>query len=338
MRPSFHPRLVNGPFEDPALFVEFLFEKRALLFDVGEIQALSPRRVLAVSDLFVSHTHMDHFMGFDRLVRISLGREKRLRAFGPPGFIAQVGHKLASYTWNLVENYDSDFTVVAAEIGPGGLKTAEFHTRAGFRQESTGTVEVSDGVILDEEAFRVRTAVLDHKIPCLAFSLEEKSHLNIWKNRLDEMGFPVGAWLRELKEAVRREVPDDSLFRVWWREGGEVREVRIPLGELRSRVVRVVAGQKITYVVDTVYHAENARRIVDLARGSDVLFIESTFLQEDREHAAAKYHLTAHQAGLLAREAGVKRLVPFHFSPKYAGQEERLRQEAQAAFESGGGS
>jgi ribonuclease Z len=332
MRPSFHSRLVNDPFEDPALFVQFLFEKRALLFDVGEIPALSPRSVLAVCDICVSHTHMDHFMGFDRIVRICLGRDKRLRAFGPPGFIAQVGHKLAAYTWNLVENYDTDFTVVAAEIGPDGMKTAEFHTRTGFEQEATATAEVSEGVILDEEAFRIRTAVLDHKIPCLAYSLEEKSHINIWKNRLDEMGLPVGPWLRELKEAVRREAPDDFTFRIERREAGAEREVQVPLGVLKERVVRIVPGQKITYVVDTVYHEENARRIVELARGSDVLFIEATFLQEDAHHAATKYHLTAHQAGLLAREAGVKRLVPFHFSPKYAGKEAHLVEEAQAAF------
>jgi len=36
----------------------------------------------------------------------------------------------------------------------------------------------------------------------------------------------------------------------------------------------------------------------------------------------------------LARQAGVKRLVPFHFSPRYGGEEERLRREAEDAFAS----
>lgn len=51
MRAVFHPFLVNEPFGDPALFVDFLFEHRAL----------PPKKILRVSGIFVSHCHMDHF-------------------------------------------------------------------------------------------------------------------------------------------------------------------------------------------------------------------------------------------------------------------------------------
>jgi ribonuclease Z len=69
-----------------------------------------------------------------------------------------------------------------------------------------------------------------------------------------------------------------------------------------------------------------------MARGADVLFIEACFLEKDRERAAEKYHLTAWQAGRLARLAGVKRFVLFHYSPKYRGQEECFEEEAMRAF------
>jgi hypothetical protein len=80
--------------------------------------------------------------------------------------------------------------------------------QAGFRREPVGTRQVPDGVVLDEEGLLVRAVDLDHNILCLAFSLEEKLHVNVWKNRLEEMGLSVGPWLRELKDAVLRGEPD----------------------------------------------------------------------------------------------------------------------------------
>ena len=68
------------------------------------------------------------------------------------------------------------------------------------------------------------------------------------------------------------------------------------------------------------------------ARDAEILFIEARFLERDRERAAARRHLTARQAGVLARGAGVKRVVPFHFSPRHAHEEMALRGEVEAAF------
>ncbi|SBT08315.1 hypothetical protein ACCAA_560017 [Candidatus Accumulibacter aalborgensis] len=60
MRPTFHPQLVNPPFGDPGLYVDLLFEKRALLFDLGDIRALPPGKLLRASHVFVSPTPMVH--------------------------------------------------------------------------------------------------------------------------------------------------------------------------------------------------------------------------------------------------------------------------------------
>ena len=105
MKPSFYPRLINDPFLDPGLYIPFLYEKRAIMFDIGELNTLTPRDLLKVSHVFVTHTHMDHFIGFDRLLRIFLGRDKELHLFGPSGFFEHIEGKLRGYTWNLVEEY-----------------------------------------------------------------------------------------------------------------------------------------------------------------------------------------------------------------------------------------
>lgn len=336
MKPLFHPRLVNDPFGDPGLYVDFLFERRALLFDLGDLSPLPARQLLKVTHAFVSHTHMDHFAGFDALLRLFLGREKALHLFGPPGFIDRVEHKLAGYTWNLVANYESDFLLRAIEVSPeGDAAAALFRSRTGFRRETAEAPSSPPGLLLDEDTFQVHAAFLDHQIPCLAFSLEEKFHVNVWKNGLAELGLPTGPWLRDLKSAVVRDEPSETQVTVRWHEQGTPRERRISLGELRERVLRIVPGQKIAYVTDAGYTPENAAAIVDLARGADALFIETAFTHDEERRAAEKYHLTSRQAGELARAAGVKRLIPFHFSPKHAGEEERLIREAMEAFEGG---
>jgi len=333
MTPLFQPQPVNDPFGDPAVYVDFLFERRALLFDLGDLTPLPARKILRLSHVFVSHTHMDHFAGFDRLLRLCLGRERELALYGPPGFIDQVEHKLAAYTWNLVQNYPADFTLIVAELhADQTLRRARFRCRTRFQREPLDLVPVPDGILLDEEGFVVRAVLLDHDIPCLGFALEEKLHMNVWKNRLQELGLPTGPWLKELKRLVRRQAPDDTPVRIHWRDHSGEHERMESVGPLRSEVLHIVPGQKIAYVVDAVYHAENARRIVELVRNADILFMETVFLTQDAERAATRFHLTARQAGTLARTAGVKHLVPLHFSPRYSNDPEALRREAEAAF------
>jgi ribonuclease Z len=63
-----------------------------------------------------------------------------------------------------------------------------------------------------------------------------------------------------------------------------------------------------------------------------VLYIEAYFLDKDKDRASYRYHLTAKQAGSIAREAGVGRLTVFHFSPKYIGDPEKLVSEAGEEF------
>lgn len=325
MRPSFRPELVNDPFGDPALFIDLMFEGRALLIDLGDLRALAPRKILRVSDIFVSHCHMDHFMGFDWLLRICLGRERGLRLYGPPGFLDQVAAKLAAYTWNLVHRYENDFSLTVHELTPDGtLRRAHFRVQRAFRREDADPLVSRAGVVLAEPGFCVRAVFLDHGIPCLGYALEEERHVNIWKNRLAERGLPVGPWLKALKAAVLEGAAADT-------------PIATPAGprslaELMD-CVEITPGLKLAYVTDVVYHADNAARIVELARGADWLFIECVFLDELAARAAQKKHLTAAQAGRLARAAGARNVVPFHFSPIYRRREAELRAELFAAYQ-----
>lgn len=324
--------LVNDPFGDPGVYVEFKYRREAFLFDLGNIYLLPPRKLLKIDYIFVSHTHMDHFIGFDHLLRISLGRDRRIHLYGPPNFLQNVEDKLRSYTWNLVANYTNDFELRVTEVHPEYKISRRYRCRNEFKPEGEER-EDFDGTLVQGDFFTVRAVFLDHGIPCLAFSFTENTRINIKKNALQEMGLPTGAWLLDLKRRIMNGEPDDVPVRIWWRtREGRTEEKMAPLGILRERVVKLTPGQKLSYVTDALYSEENIRRIVELAAGSELMFIEASFLHEDADTAARKCHLTAREAGTLARKAGAKRLVPFHFSPKYKGEGDVLYEEAMRAF------
>jgi len=105
----------------------------------------------------------------------------------------------------------------------------------------------------------------------------------------------------------------------------------MPLASLRD-VLTVTAGQKVVYVTDAADTAANRAAIIRLAQGADLLFIETAFAEADFALAADRAHLTTAAAGRIAREAGLRRIEPFHFSPRYAGEEARLMDEVMTAF------
>ncbi len=331
MRPLLHPSLVNGRSGDPAIFIETQFERRAILLDLGDISGLSPRKIQRLEHVFVSHAHIDHFIGFDRLLRVLVGRDKTVNVYGPAGFIGHVLHKLAAYRWNLVDRYLCDLVFIVTEIAsPREQQTARFRLKNAFAAEPLGGASVVDGLIHTEPTFRVSTAVLEHRTPSLAFAVEECAHINVWKNRLTDMRLPVGPWLRELKQAVIENRPDDHPIRVGF--GAKQAEAReMPLGALRAAVT-VTPGQKIAYVTDAADTAANRAAIIDLIRNADLLFIEAAFAQADAALAAERAHLTTAAAGEIARKASVRKVEPFHFSPRYAGEEPRMLHEVMTAF------
>lgn len=84
-------------------------------------------------------------------------------------------------------------------------------------------------------------------------------------------------------------------------------------------------GQSFAFVMDTGL----CDNVFELAQGVDMLVIESTFLAEDAELAAQVGHLTAAQAGMVARESGVRKLVLTHFSQRYPDPDRFLAEAAE---------
>lgn len=329
MTPLFQYELLNQPFGDPVLFVRLTGEKKALLFDLGDISFLKAGKLFKVSHVFVSHTHIDHFIGFDYLVRLNLARDKTICIYGPEGIIRNIKGKLKGYTWNLVDDYP--FVLEVVEICAKKLRRVHFICKDRFKP---GQVETApfEGAIDVNPHYTVKALRVDHKIASIAYSLEERFHININKDRLQGLELPVGKWLRQLKDYIWEGKPDSWGIRIPEDNANEKIHKEIPLGELKKEIVTITKGQKIVYISDCRGIEKNFRKIIPFASGADILFCEAAFLEKDSEKARKRGHLTARQAGFIAREAGVRELQVIHFSPRYEHCPELLYLEAEEEF------
>src|SRR5258706_13879003 len=178
--------------------MEALCGRRAILLALGDSARLSPRKFHRLDRVFVSHAHLDHFIGFDRQLRILVGREKTVALYGPRGFIDHVHHKLQASLWNLADRYVSDLAFVVPEITSSSeTRIAQFRLRNAFAAEPIGTRPIVDNVICNQPAFRVSAAILEHRTPCLGFAIEEAAPVNVWRSRLAGRGLLLGPWLAE---------------------------------------------------------------------------------------------------------------------------------------------
>lgn len=87
-------------------------------------------------------------------------------------------------------------------------------------------------------------------------------------------------------------------------------------------------GKKLVYVSDSMYFPE----LNTIAAGADCLISEATFLHTEAALAAEAGHMTALQAAMVARDAGVKCLYLNHVSQRYAHCEHLLLDEARQVF------
>lgn len=325
MTPTLHPRLLNGHAGDPAVFVEAMHAPGAVLFDCGDLSALSNGHLLRVQLLCVSHAHMDHWADFDRLLRPLIGREALLRVVGPPGFAALLHHRLNSYVWNLVDRIAAPLVFEVTEIAATTpFPAARFRLQTGFAREDLPPVTPeADGTLLRLGALGLRASVLNHGTPSIGYALSEETHLNVWRTRLAERGLATGAWLAALKQAIAEGRPDETVIAT--PAGAQT------LGALRDLVV-ATPGQRVAYLTDFADTPPNRAAAVALAQGADTLFIEAPFLAADAAIAADRMHLTTRAAGEIARVAGVRRLEPMHLSPRYTGREQEWLAEVEAAF------
>jgi len=195
------PVMVNPEYYDPVLMVPVPQKAEVVLFDLGYCFRLDIREIRRLSRVFISHTHIDHFIGFDHVLRLMVDQEKTVEIYGPAGIIENVRGKLAGYTWNLAGGVGLNFTVF--EVHKDYIYKKEFLGRKGFvNNENTLKSERRDCVICIADDYRVEAYILEHKTPVLGYRLVAKNSFNADADLMKSMSLEPGKWVGELKNMI----------------------------------------------------------------------------------------------------------------------------------------
>ena len=307
--------LCSGKKGDPALYVDIIGKKRAFLFDCGEIN-INNSLIKRIDSIFISHTHMDHFIGFDKIIRVSLPDEKEFNIYGPKGIIANVEGKLSGYTWNILDQVMLNIKVY--EIEKNSIQEAFFKCKDGYKLKKGNKLKIENHLIYDDETLSVSFRELDHKTVSLAYSIHEKNSYNVNKEKLEEMKLNPGPWLGDLKHHVLNDYDENTIITIG--------ENKYALNFLKKELLIQKKGSKITYITDAVYSKANITKIIELGYNSNLFACETFFSVKDKERAESTFHLTTEEAVKLFFATESLNFLPFHISKRYRDAEKIMEE------------
>ena len=162
--------------------------------------------------------------------------------------------------------------------------------------------------LFEDNILEIFSFPVNHSVPCCGFLFKEKkSPRNIIKTKIKDLGLGIGD-IKKLKNRENCIVDGKSI---------EYKDVT----ELGNK------SRSYAYCADPKYD----EKIIPFVKDVDVIYHESTFLEELKNKASKTKHSTANQAAEIALSANSKMLILGHFSARYDSVE-KFVQEASSIF------
>jgi len=253
-----------------------------MLFDCGEGTQLqlskSKISPMKITKIFLTHYHGDHILGLPGLIQSMAfrGRKEPIHIFGPKGLVP------------LIDN--------VRNLGYYSLTFQIFMH------------EISEGLILEEDNYRVSCCPMEHSVLNFAYKIEEKRSPKFIKEKALALGIKPGPDFGMLQNGIPIKLGEKTIM------PGQV------LGKERK-------GLKIVYSGDT----SPSDHMVEFAEDADILIHESTFEAAYEDKSYETGHSTSKQAAEIAKKAKVKKLFLTHVSTRYR-KSDILESQAREVF------
>lgn len=161
---------------------------------------------------------------------------------------------------------------------------------------------------IETDAWKIEALPMDHGIPAWAFAFIIKERRRLDKAKIKKLKLPNTPLLGEIQKG---------------------KDVVINGKKVKAKdLVYVQPSTKVAIIMDTKYN-QNA---IDLAKDADLVICEATYAEKEKEYAENYKHLTASQAGTIAKKAKAKKLILTHIAQRYEQNLKYIENEAKKVF------
>lgn len=267
--------------------------------ECGDASDLTVKDCQNTEAIFISHTHIDHFINFDTILRHQIGIQRRVVICGPTGITQQVQSKLKGYQWNLIA--EDAIVYEVREIQNEGKITCSEIKPPFWNIEP---IDKELDCLYQNEKCTVEFVLLDHKTPSVAYLFKEHDTLKI---DLGKAQFKGGAWVNALKNAYTNHEDDAQIT---------IAAVTYLAKELYY-LLDLKKGHQLGVIMDHAANAANHDLIYSMFKDCDTVYIESFYKAEDQEQAQQNYHSYSIESARIMKKCQVKNAIPVHFSRRY---------------------
>mgnify|MGYP001571433594 CR=1 FL=1 len=258
-----------------------------------------------------------NYEGENILIDCGEGTQRQFRKLGlNPCKITRIllTHKHADHSIGLIGLLKtmelSGYNKTLFICGPKGIKEFIqniFQTFGAVENYKVHVEEVA-GKFFETKDFYLEAEKMSHGVLCNAYNFVKKGQIKIDRKKLEKSGLPNSEILKKLKEGKNIIYKGEKY--------------------LAKNLTFSEDGKKISFILDT----EMNKNIINFAKNSDILVCDSSYASDLKDKAKLHQHLTAEQAGEIAKKSKSKKLILTHISQRYEKRKDVILKEAKKVF------